>query len=391
MRVAFTLIGDVGWTGGVNYLENLLSAVAEQHDHKVSPVLFAGMDSDPKVLARLAPHLAEPPILSAVWNNNKWMRIARLAYGFGLQCDYLSQREFKRANIDVVFQHGAWYGCRFGIPTLAWIADFQHRRLPTMFSKFNFYWRDVGYWALSHCATRLMVSSQDAKRDCETYYPKSIGRVNAVPFAVRIGSRVSANELQEIRGLYKLPEKFYFLPNQFWRHKNHLNLIEALQLIKQSGEDVVIVASGNPKDGRNPNHPQRVLDLVKNYGLEEKFVFLGLIPFQHILPLMRLSVGVVNPSFFEGWSTTVEEAKAVGAPMLLSDLPIHREQTGGNAPFFDPNNPENIAAVLAHEWQGLTPGPRLDAEQAAMQTNKWQRSQFAEEFCTLAARTFAQR
>lgn len=391
MRVAFTLIGGAGWTGGVNYLENLLSAVAEQNDRTVSPVLFAGTDADPKVLTRLAPYLAEPPILSTVWNNNKWMRIARLACGFGLQCDYLSEREFKRANIDVVFQHAAWYGCRFDIPTLAWIADFQHRRLPMMFSKFNFYWRDVGYWALSHCATRLMVSSQDAKRDCETYYPRSTGRVNAVPFAVRMGSSLSAGELQEIRGLYKLPEKFYFLPNQFWRHKNHLNLIEALQLIKQSDEDIVVVASGNPKDDRNPDHPQRVLDLVKNYGLEEKFIFLGLIPFQHILPLMRLSAGVVNPSFFEGWSTTVEEAKAVGAPMLLSDLPIHREQTEGNTPFFEPNNPENIAAVLMHEWPGLTPGPRLDAEQDAMQTNKWQRAQFAEAFCTLVTRTFAQR
>ena len=56
MRVAFTLIGGTGWTGGVNYLENLLSAVAEQPDCKVESVLFAGTDTDPKVLARLTPY-----------------------------------------------------------------------------------------------------------------------------------------------------------------------------------------------------------------------------------------------------------------------------------------------------------------------------------------------
>lgn len=390
MRVAFTLIGGAGWTGGVNYLENLLSALSEQPVCNVRPVLFAGTDTDPKLLARLSPYLAEPPILSAVWNNDKLMRITRLACGFGLQRDYFAEREFNHAKIDVVFQHAAWYGCRFGIPTLAWIADFQHRRLPMMFSKANFYWRDVGYWALSHCATRLMVSSQDAKRDCETFYPKSIGRVDAIPFAVRIGSGVSVTELQEIRGLYKLPEKFYFLPNQFWRHKNHLNVIEALNRIKQTSSDVVIVASGNLKDGRNPEHPQRVLDLVKSYGLEDKFIFLGLVPFQHILPLMRLSAGVVNPSFFEGWSTTVEEAKAVGAPVLLSDLPIHREQTEGKAAFFDANNPENIASVLVHEWHRLASGPRLDAEDVAAKTNQQHRKQFALVFGELAARTHAQ-
>lgn len=390
MRVAFTLIGGAGWTGGVNYLENLLSAVADQPECKIEAVLYAGTDADPKVLTRLAPYLVQPPILSKVWNNDKTMRIARLACGFGLQRDYLAEREFKRANIEVVFQHAAWYGCRFGIPTLSWIADFQHRRLPMMFSKFNFYWRDVGYWALSHCATRLMVSSQDAKHDCETFYPKSIGRVHAVPFAVRMGKGVSVTQLEEIRGLYKLPEKFYFLPNQFWRHKNHLNVVEALKLIKESGSDVVIVASGNAKDGRNPEHPQRVLDLVKTYGLEEKFIFLGLVPFQYILPLMRLSAAVVNPSFFEGWSTTVEEAKAVGAPMVLSDLPIHREQADGVAAFFNPNDSADIATVLMREWPALKPGPRLDAEQTAAMVNQQHRKQFALGFAGLVEKTLAQ-
>ena len=315
------------------------------------------------------------------------MRIARFAGGFGLQCDCLAKREFRRANIAVVFQHAAWYGCRFGIPSLAWIADFQHRRLPMMFSKFNFYWRDVGYRALSHCATRLMVSSLDAKRDCQTFYPASIGRVDAVPFAVRMGKEVSETELQQIRSLYILPEKFYFLPNQFWRHKNHLNVIEALKQIKQYGRDVVIVASGNAKDGRNPEHPQRALDLVKTYGLDKHFIFLGLIPFEHILPLMRLSAAVVNPSIFEGWSTTVEEAKAVGAPMVLSDLPIHREQADGMVAFFDPNDSADIAAVLMREWTSLTPGPRLDAEQAAAIVNQQHRREFAIGFAGLVEST----
>lgn len=387
MRVAFTLVGGDGWTGGINYLENLLSAVSEQSQSEVRPVLFAGTDADPRVLARLAPYLSEPPILSVVWNNNKLMRLTRLICSFGLQRDFFVERIFKRAHIDVVFQHAAWYGFRFGLPTLAWIADFQHRCLPKMFSKTNYCWRDVGYRALSYCATRIMVSSLDAKRDCEIFYPKSKDRVHAVPFAVRMGVSLSASALNEIRDLYKLPEKFYFLPNQLWRHKNHLNVIEAMNRIKLSGGGVVIVGCGNPKDGRNPEHPQRVVDLIMNYGLGDQFIFLGMIPFQHILPLMRLSAAVVNPSYFEGWSTTVEEAKAVGAPMLLSDLPIHREQAGGAATFFSADDSENIASVLENEWKTLLPGPRLAAEKRAALVNQQHRKQFAKTFGELVAKT----
>lgn len=389
MRVAFTLIGGPGWTGGINYLENLLSALSEYPACQISPILFAGTDVDPGLLARLTPFLAEPPILSKVWSKTKWIRLARMATSFGLQCDYFAQREFKRAKIDLVFQHQAWYGSRFGLPTLAWIADFQHQRLPVMFSKLNYYRRDLVYWALTRFATRLMVSSQDAKHDCDIFYPRSIGRVDVVSFAVRMGGGGSYDELQEVCSLYKLPKKFYFLPNQLWRHKNHLNVIEALKLLNQIESDVVIVASGNPKDGRNPDHPQRVLDLVHSYGLDHRFIFLGLIPFRHIMPMMRLSAAVINPSLFEGWSTTVEEAKAVGVPLLLSDLPIHREQTLGQASYFDPDSPENIAQVLAQQWCMLTPGPRSASESIALEINSQRRKEYAQAFSDVARRSIA--
>ena len=137
MRVAFTLIGGSTWTGGINYLENLLSAIAEEPTCNIKPILFAGKSTDPKTLARLQPYLAEPPILSSIWDNNRVMRMMRLICGFGLQRDYFAEQQFKKSKINVVFQHAAWYGCRFNIPTLAWIADFQHRQLPLMFSKRN--------------------------------------------------------------------------------------------------------------------------------------------------------------------------------------------------------------------------------------------------------------
>lgn len=388
MRVAFTLIGGAGWTGGLNYLENLLSALTEYPECGVEPLLFAGEDADPAVLKRLTPYLSEAPVISRVWNSQKRARLLQLCRSIILQCDYMARQELKRKRIDVLFQHGAWYGCRLGVPTLAWIADFQHRHLPTMFSKLNRFRRDVGYWALSHCATQIMVSSEDAKRDCERFYPRSVGRVGALPFAVRTRTRVSHEDLEEVRRLYALPEKFFFLPNQLWKHKNHIAVVEALNLIKDAGKNVALVVSGNPKDARNPDHPDRILGAVKAYGLESHFIFLGLIPYAHILPLMQLSAGVINPSLFEGWSTTVEEAKGVGAPLLLSNLPIHQEQTGGEeAVFFDPRDPRGIADVLIREWQALSPGPRPEAEHLALERNRRDRARFARSFAALVTAT----
>jgi glycosyltransferase involved in cell wall biosynthesis len=379
MRVAFTLIGGAGWTGGANYLENLLSALNDSPHCQVSAVLFVGKDADPELVERLAPYLVEPPVISYVWENRLAVRLLRAACAFILQRDYLAERVFRCSDVDLVFQHQAWYGGRFKIPTLAWIADFQHRRLPAMFSKKRYWWRDLGYRALSRCATRLLVSSEDAKSDCEAYYPRARGRISVLPFVVKAPSDPD-RETRDLREVYGLPAKFFYLPNQLWRHKNHVGVIEALRLLMLDGKQVVVVASGGSNDARHPDYPGYLLSLVRQYELQDHFRYLGLIPYRDILPLMRMSIAVINPSFFEGWSTTVEEAKAVGAPLLLSNLPIHFEQTAGSAEFFDPYDPTDIARVMTVCWQKLSSGPRMDEEAKAARANRAQRAKFANAF-----------
>lgn len=100
-----------------------------------------------------------------------------------------------------------------------------------------------------------------------------------------------------------------------------------------------------------------------------------------------LSVAVINPSLFEGWSTTVEEAKSLGVPLILSDLSIHREQTGGAASFFNPEDPTDIARVLEGEWEKLIPGPRLDCETRACVLHDERRREFSKAFELIAKRT----
>ena len=114
------------------------------------------------------------------------------------------------------------------------------------------------------------------------------------------------------------------------------------------------------------------------------FPLSGYIPYSHIMPLMRASTAVLNPSLFEGWSTTVEEAKALGVPLLLSDLRVHREQAPAGTRFFDPDSAEEMAAVLEEAWFSLPPGPRYETERQAVATYQLQRVEFARRFIDVA-------
>ena len=65
-----------------------------------------------------------------------------------------------------------------------------------------------------------------------------------------------------------------------------------------------------------------------------------------MLVLMRASLAVINPSKFEGWSTTVEEAKYSGKKIILSNLPVHNEQCPPDSIFVDINDIEAMSDAI---------------------------------------------
>jgi glycosyltransferase involved in cell wall biosynthesis len=76
--------------------------------------------------------------------------------------------------------------------------------------------------------------------------------------------------------------------------------------------------------------------------------------------LLGTSVALINPSCFEGWSTTVEEAKSFGAPLVLSDIEVHREQAGDTARYFGLDDPATLADQLWGALQTAEPPAARD-------------------------------
>ena len=123
-------------------------------------------------------------------------------------------------------------------------------------------------------------------------------------------------------------------------------VIEALGVLKQQEFDIVVAVSGNPVDPRHPGYVEQLKARIATLGLQDNFRMLGMIPRRHVISLLRTCTALINPSFFEGWSSTVEEARALGVPMLLSDINVHREQMGDGATYFDANDVVDLAEKL---------------------------------------------
>jgi glycosyltransferase involved in cell wall biosynthesis len=258
----------------------------------------------------------------------------------------LLSAEFAAQRVDVVFEAARYFGWRLGIPAIAWMPDFQHRAMPWMFTRGSRLKREIGFRAQILSGRLIMVSSADARAACERYYPGTAGRIFTVRFAVPPATGLDTASARRILHRYGLPEHYFYMPNQFWRHKNHLLVLESLAMLKARATPVTVVATGSQVDPRNPGHLQQIQAKVQDLGLTELFRNLGMVPQSHVAAMMVSCAALLNPSRYEGWSTTVEEARSLGTPLLLSDIPVHREQAGADAIYFDPADASALSTAL---------------------------------------------
>jgi glycosyltransferase involved in cell wall biosynthesis len=382
-RIAFRLPDDGVWTGGINYLETVCRALLTHSDLGYEPVVFCNPDGDPALLTRFEALIGHRLIRDPdVAGRRRAGIMGALVFGR----NHSALRLRRRYHYDVFMEAADFLGWRFPAACLVWVPDFQDRHLPHLFSRWNLWRKSLGLRLQLTTKRTILVSSEDARGDCERFYPRARGRIAVARFAVRPALQPGEGD-RGIPANYGLRGRYFYLPNQYWVHKNHARVVDALRILRDRGAHVVVASSGNPRDPRQSDHYERLRDKVAAEGLAENFLFLGSIPSRDVAVLMRLSVAMVNPSLFEGWSTTVEEAKSLGARMVLSNLAVHREQAGTVAEFFDPNDPSAIAECLHRIWMEYREPSTLVEQRMAAASAEQRIREFAVQFtgaCNLA-------
>lgn len=339
IRVGFILSLDNGWLGGVNYFRNLFVAIQSLSDTKIHPVIFTGLKSNVIAFEGIA-EIVRTPILDS--KSFPWLMSGFLR-GIFPRRDYLLYWILKKHCIDIVSHIGVlWRGCP--IPSIYWIPDFQHIHLPSLFTEQDVAGRNIGFTNLIHRSNAILLSSENALNDLRSFCPQYTKSVYVLHFVSCLqDNRSSEISKSDIQKRYSLSGTWFHVPNQFWEHKNHGIIIKALHLLKQQGKSLLVVATGNTNDSRNSDYFPLLMNQVSEYGLQENFRVLGILPYADVLALMRYSVAIINPSLFEGWSTSVEESKAMGKKILLSDIAVHREQNPVRGCYFDTNIPDSLA------------------------------------------------
>jgi glycosyltransferase involved in cell wall biosynthesis len=356
LRLAFTHIPRSVWAGGYNYLANLFVCLDAHQKGQFAPIVFAGTGADLQELAELA----KLPSVEVVRSRAFDQSLSGLGAAVFLGLDRAAADVFKQHRVDVVIETARFFGWRLPYPSIAWFPDLQHRRLPHLFSIFARVRRELGLRMQIASGRMIMLSSEDARRDCDRFYPSLKNRTRVVRFATYPDVGLLSVDPEKVIREYGLPPCFFYLPNQFYRHKNHQVVIDALAILRQQGLDLVVAASGSSQNLQDVNYFTNLMMQVEQRGIQANFRYLGMIPSSHVYALIRSAAALINPSSFEGWSTTVEEGKSFGAPMILSDIAVHREQAADRALYFGLEDPSALAKHLAATAAAFEPlGARM--------------------------------
>lgn len=364
MKVAFVIpqFGS-GWLGGVNYFRNLFHAISTQEAGIIEPVLFVS----PEFGEQAALHFPEVTIVCTNYlRRGSMAHFSRKCIELALGKDIVLERIILKRQISLC-SHGPTLGKRSQVSTIPWIPDFQHLHLPHFFSAREIRNRSRGIFKMGRECTRLLVSSNSARDDLEKFMPQCLPKVRVLRFSPTFND-CSVIAKSSLENKYNFRGKYIFLPNQFWAHKNHLTVISALSLLNNNG--IKIISTGATEDYRNPQHFSKVRASVDMLGLRNQFLILGVIPYQDMVSLMYHAHALINPSLFEGWSTTVEEAKCMRKRLLLSDIPVHREQAQGQASYFPPLSVSQCATAIASLWEGEHTAPNADFMEHAKTASK---------------------
>ena len=370
-RIAFPYIfNDADWLGGRNYYAGLFQAIEAVHPADVEMVLVTGtktvttLPAEFKRMEVLRTSLLDSGTVAATRR-----RLLKLAFGGRRDPDLGA---FLATHGIDLSSHDGGLGRGSSVKSLAWLPDFQFMKYPHHWSRKELARTTRRYRAACSSSDALVVSSADALSDLAKFSPSARAPAYVLHFASLPMDLQQLPDIEILRSKYTLPTNYVHLPNQFWAHKNHGVVIEALVRLKSSGLNVTVISTGRTSDGRQPQYFDTLMDKVRQAGIQDNFRVLGLVPYADMQGIMLHANAVLNPSVFEGWSTTVEEAKAMARPVVLSDLAVHREQAPQDARYFAPDDPATLATHLLEAV--AHPCPSADLQEVAERQQAAQRA-----------------
>ncbi|MFE1245260.1 glycosyltransferase family 4 protein [Fictibacillus sp. NPDC058756] len=227
------------------------------------------------------------------------------------------------------------------VPSVATIHDVLHTRYP-QFVPGELHENNRYYEKFAPSFDAVLTVSEFSKKAISRHLHIPKDKITAIypdaPEAFHhYRDRYSNNSIIE-----QLESGFSLYPASYNPHKNHLNLLKAIVILRDHYKKrIPLVLTGfAPKENQTY---QSVLTFLDQHLLQDQVKILGYVPTEAMPDLYAHASFLVFPSLYEGFGIPLVEAMKSKCPIICSDRASIPEVTGDAALHFNPENPEDIA------------------------------------------------
>jgi glycosyltransferase involved in cell wall biosynthesis len=224
-------------------------------------------------------------------------------------------------------------------PSAVMMPDVQHEFFPEFFDAGVLQWRRQTYGPTALNCDVLFTLSEHAKATIVQKFRVNPDKIRVIHLDADAEFKrpLPATPSAGFTAL-RLPERYLYFPANFWPHKNHSNVLQALRKVIDAGaRDIQLVLSGSPAEFG------RVEKEIASLGLKDSVRMLGYVDKALIPEIYQHALALLFATKFEGFGIPLLEAYYCGCPAITSNSGSCVEVAGDAAVLVDPLDPASIA------------------------------------------------
>ena len=304
-------------SGGINrYISNLINHLPLD----IYPTLTS--------LYRHSNHYPNHPNLHEVFFPG--FRPCRISWGVG-EC-YMNVR-LRQKKFDIF--HPTYYAVHGNIshkiPMVLTVHDMIHERYATQVDPTG-RWGFLKKTAITR-ATLILCDSEYTRQDLLSYYPE----VERKTFVIYLAAEIKKNHAER---MFVIPKKpYYMYVGSRAKYKNFTGLLSAFANVISIYSDIELCVIGQPFTNEEKQ-------LISRCHLEKNVSVYSEVSDEYLSTLYQGCLGLIYPSFYEGFGIPVLEAMECGALVIASNVSSIPEVVQNAGVLFDPNSRDELSEIL---------------------------------------------
>lgn len=389
-RIGITVNGFVTWGGGIDFIKMVIRGVLATQKYEVIiliPDEASKKDKRKNNAKKILNLFARPLSIVGVKKNPLAIKEFKNYTGifkefnqdFAKSITYRNthkhfRKALKKHKITVLCPCISAQEKDLTVPWIGYLYDFQYKYLPQFFSQEEIKNRGAHFDQMVHDANNIIVNSLSVKSDVHKFYPEAQSKITVLPFTPLFNKRLLKGQFDVLKKKYGLPDRYFIISNQFWKHKDHLTAFRALQIVTSTlTQQIAIVCTGETGEFSQADFFASLKKEIQDLGIEDKVYFLGYISKEDQIQILLHSVALVQPTLFEGGpgGGATYDAIAFSKQAIISDIAINKEINNPLVTFFQASNHIDLANKMGQALQQeKTSAVEIDSEQLERETQE---------------------